>query len=141
MQEDSKENIFDKIIEKKSGGFKHIYPFFIIIFIILAITAILWIANEYYFQQDEIGNCIQNMNISLYYMDTCPYCQQQLTLLEEIKEYKKYINIVNCNEKSYQCIAEQIEKVPTWQIEGDRIVGIINFTQIIDYCNFKITQT
>jgi len=72
------------------------------------------------------AKCIASKS-TLYVRTGCPYCEEQKNLFEESVEY---LNVIDCMEEPAVCATEAIAVVPTWVIDGEKIVGVQSIAKL-----------
>jgi hypothetical protein len=106
---------FFKIIMKKNG--------WITLIIILLITIAIVLVSIFYPHPDtdeETVRCIGENSV-LYVKQGCPACKIQKDLFGDNLQY---LNIIDCSENPEACNNENIERIPTWEINGGKIIGV-----------------
>lgn len=99
----------------------------------IAITLIILIAGTYYILflnggnvETNIAKCI-GQNAELYWQTGCPACQRQKDMFGE---NLKYITHFNCAIDTQKCVENNIEKVPTWIIKGEKYIGVQSLEEL-----------
>ena len=72
------------------------------------------------------AECIASKS-TLYVRTGCPYCEEQKNLFGESVEY---LNVIDCMEEPAVCATEAIAVVPTWVIDGEKIVGVQSIAKL-----------
>ena len=72
------------------------------------------------------AECIASKS-TLYVRTGCPYCDEQK---EIFGESVKYLNVIDCVEEPAMCTKADIAVVPTWVIDGEKIVGVQSIAKL-----------
>jgi len=110
---------------------KKIIIILILIGIVLALTAVFFIfhkssvaSNKF----DDFAKCLAAKNIVMYGTPWCEWCQKEKALFSNSF---KFVNYIDCSQKSQECVAKQINGTPTWIFgDGRRIEGYQTLEQL-----------
>lgn len=69
---------------------------------------------------DQLVADMNQADITYYYTETCPYCQDQKELFGD--SFKDLKNTVDCAKEADSC--QQIDAVPAWEYGGKKEVGV-----------------
>ncbi|HLC47432.1 MAG TPA: hypothetical protein VJI75_06950 [Candidatus Nanoarchaeia archaeon] len=76
---------------------------------------------------DDFAKCLTEKGAVMYGTEWCPHCKTQKELFGDSF---KYVNYVDCDKNSGECIAKGIEGYPTWIIGGGKYPGVQQFTTL-----------
>jgi len=101
---------------------------FIILIFILALTLALNGCNNSAVNMvdAETVNCIAG-NSTVYVSATCTVCAAQK---EIFGDQFKNLNSVDCTEEQQKCLDMGISHVPTWVINGEKMVGLKSIEEL-----------
>jgi len=100
----------------------------------LAIIAVILIISIGYLMMPksstttEIAKCIGQKSV-LYTQLGCHYCKTQEDLFGE--SYKE-LTVVDCFYDQEKCLAKDIKGTPTWEINGQKVVGVQTIKNLQD---------
>ncbi|MBS3736768.1 hypothetical protein KGY72_06335 [Candidatus Bipolaricaulota bacterium] len=79
--------------------------------------------------EGQLAVCLNEQGVTMYGLPTCPHCQEQK---DKFGDSFKHVNYVNCSENRDRCLNQGIETVPTWIIDGEKIVGRQELEELAD---------
>ena len=101
---------------------KKITVILILIGIVAVLTAVFFIFNKSNpgnNKLDDFAKCLASKNIVMYGTPWCEWCQKEKALFSNSF---KFINYIDCSQKSQDCVAKNISRTPTWIFsDGSRI--------------------
>lgn len=114
--------------EKQRENMKFVLIIAIIMLIILFIFLIKFLTkSEEKFDIDiDTIKCIGE-NTIFYSSKTCGHCYNQILMFGE---YIDYMNGVDCTINSTLCVVNNITRVPTWVIYGEKYEGVYSFEEL-----------
>ncbi|MFB6214401.1 MAG: glutaredoxin family protein [Candidatus Bipolaricaulia bacterium] len=77
----------------------------------------------------QLAVCLNEQGVTMYGLPTCPHCQEQK---DKFGDSFKHVNYVNCSENRDRCLNQGIETVPTWIIDGEKIVGVQELEELAE---------
>lgn len=82
-----------------------------------------------YASVSSLGECLKNNRVKIYGADWCQHTQKQKEILGNAFEYLTYVECeTESRESTGNC--EDIDFYPTWEIDGEKIVGILSIKDI-----------
>lgn len=96
----------------------------ILLFLVIAVILVSGCATQEI--DKDTAECIASKS-TLYIRAGCPYCDEQKEIFGESVEY---LNIIDCMEEPAACTTEAIAVVPTWVIDGEKIVGVQSIAKL-----------
>lgn len=82
----------------------------------------------------KLATCLDEQGVTMYGLPTCPHCQEQK---DKFGDSFKYVDYVNCSENRDKCLTQGIETVPTWIIDGNKIVGVQELEELAEKSGCK----
>lgn len=79
--------------------------------------------------EGRLAVCLNDQGVTMYGLPTCPHCQEQK---DKFGDSFKHVNYVNCSENRDRCLNQGIETVPTWIIDGEKIVGLQELEELAE---------
>jgi len=79
---------------------------------------------------DNFAKCITEKGAVLYGASWCPHCQEQKHMFGESVQYINYVECADGNAQSEACSTKNIEAYPSWEINGELVVGGLTFDSL-----------
>ena len=98
---------------------------------IIAVALIIAVVfSIFYFKDEEVDeatiNCVAENSI-LYVSKTCSHCAEQKRILGD--NLDKF-TLIDCQDESEKCALSEIYAVPTWDIKGEKYVGVKSLNEL-----------
>ena len=77
----------------------------------------------------QLADCLSKRGAIMYGLPTCPHCQDQK---DKFGEYFDRVEYINCEDSREKCIDQGVSTVPTWLIDGKKIVGTQELEQLAE---------
>lgn len=78
---------------------------------------------------DKFAECLAGKNVTIYWQTGCPACGAQEEMFGCAFTKIKNVNCLD-KEQAIQCVTANVEKVPTWVINGERYQGAHSLEEI-----------
>ena len=113
--------------------------------ILLVIGAILLVGLLGYFflkgetdaqpgQYDEFAKYLTDRGVVMYGTEWCPHCKAQKELFGSSFQY---VNYVDCDKNSKDCIAAGVKSYPAWKIDGVNYLGTQSIEKLIQLSEYE----
>ena len=86
---------------------------------------------------DCFAKCLTEEGFVIYTLPTCGHCKQQKELFGESFQY---LNHVDCYENSQYCVDKGVRYVPTWEIYGELIDGLLTLEELSEKSGCDLPQ-
>ncbi|MFB6291176.1 MAG: glutaredoxin family protein [Candidatus Bipolaricaulia bacterium] len=82
----------------------------------------------------QLAVCLSDQGVTMYGLPTCPHCQEQK---DKFGDSFKHVNYVNCSKNREKCLNKGIKTVPTWIIDGKKVVGVQELEELAEKTGCK----
>jgi glutaredoxin len=88
----------------------------------------------------KLAKHLQKLHAKMYGAYWCPHCHEQKQLFGQ--PAFQYVNYIECDPKGYQprtrvCQTAKIEGFPTWEIRGNKYVGLQTLKQLAEFSGYQ----
>ena len=102
---------------------------------LIAIFLFLWSTPIIDFkpgEYDQFAQCLNDNGAKMFGAYWCPHCSDQKKMFGSSWKYVNYVecSLPNRGGETQVCIDENIESYPTWEVNGERIGGIVALTRL-----------
>ena len=105
----------------------------VIVFVIILLFLYGYYNSNKPGQYDGVAKCLTEKGVKMYGAYWCPHCAEQKRLFGKSFDYIDYIECAIPGDNSRQteiCIKENITGYPTWDINGERVSGTHEPTEL-----------
>jgi glutaredoxin len=111
----------------------------IILLLILVISvALITGCSKGQGKYDAFANCLYEKGAVMYGTEWCSHCQNQKKAFG--KESFKYINYIDCDKNSEECLKNGIKGYPTWIINGEKYSGEQPLARLASLTDCKLEE-
>lgn len=87
---------------------------------------------------DTFANCLYEKGAVMYGTEWCSHCQNQKKAFG--KESFKYVNYVDCDKNSEECLKNGIKGYPTWIINEEKYSGEQPLVRLASLTNCTLSE-
>ncbi len=76
---------------------------------------------------DELAICLTDKGAIMYGTNWCGHCKDQKAMFGNSFQY---INFVDCDENTQECVANSVQGYPTWKINNQLYPGVMELSSL-----------
>ena len=107
------------------------------IFLLLTITSLLLLSSCIQPRYDEFAQCLTKNDVKMFGTDWCSVCKSQKA---EFGASFKYVDYVNCDFQTVECKENDVNRYPTWKINGTKYVGKQSFNKLASLSGCELNE-
>ena len=108
---------------------KRVYILIVLILAIIGIISYTLYVRGQPGKYDDFAKCLTEKGAVIYGNDFCSYTTKELNWFGSSK---KYLNYVKCIDNKEVCDSKEVEKTPTWEINGKTYSGVQGFKKLAE---------
>lgn len=91
-------------------------------------------------QAAALANCLTENGAKMYGTSTCPDCKRQKAFFGDAFQFVNYVECFIDGEPNQECLDVEIERFPTWIIDGVKYTGSKQLSQLAELsgCSLEV---